>query len=112
MHDITRDFLVSLAAFAAIFGIAYLFFTTRHRERMTMLEKGITPPSFGKKGNTGSLTLKVGMLCVGLSLGIFGGTLLHRHDILDRAPAFFAMTFLFGGLSLILNYVIDKNYNR
>ena len=107
MHEITRDLLVSLSAFATIFGIVYVFLITRYRERMSMLEKGINPSSFNPKPGT-SYTLKLGMLSVGIALGILAGNLLHRTDMLERAPSYFAMIFLFGGLSLIVNFIIDR----
>ena len=108
MHDITRDFLVSLAAFATIFGIIYVFLTTRYRERMSMLEKGIDPSFFASKQNTASNTLKLGMLSVGIALGILIGSLLYKNNLLDKTTANFAMIFLFGGLSLILNFIINR----
>ena len=108
MHEITRDFLVSLAAFSTLFGIVYVIAITRYRERMTMLEKGVDPSLFASKLNTKSNTLKYGMLCVGIALGILIGNILHKNDILDKGTAYFAMTFLFGGLSLILNFIIDR----
>ncbi|HEX6889771.1 MAG TPA: DUF6249 domain-containing protein, partial [Chryseolinea sp.] len=73
MHDITRDFLVSLAAFATLFGIIYIFVITRYRERMSMLEKGVNPSTFGSKDGFASNTLKFGMLSVGIALGILMG---------------------------------------
>ena len=112
MHDITRDFLVSLAAFATIFGIIYIIVITRYRERMSMLEKGITPSTFDQKVGLGSTTLKFGMLCVGISFGILAGNVLYKNELIERAPAFFAMIFLFGGLSLVLNFVIDRKLRR
>jgi predicted MFS family arabinose efflux permease len=108
MHDITRDFLVSLAAFATVFGIIYVFLITRYRERMSMMEKGIDPSFFTSKQNTTSNTLKLGMLSVGIALGILIASLLYKNNLLDKTPAYFAMTFLFGGLSLILNFIINR----
>ena len=112
MHDITRDFLVSLAAFATIFGIVYILVITRYRERMSMLEKGVDPSKFGTKEGQSSNTLKFGMLAVGIAMGILMGNLLYKNEYIERAPAFFAMIFLFGGLSLILNFIIDRNLKR
>jgi hypothetical protein len=110
MHDITRDFLVSLTAFATLFGIVYVVVITRHRERMSMLDKGVTASLFDSKGT--SNTLKFGMLAVAVALGILTGHVLGKNDILDRAPAYFSMTFLFGGISLILNYIIDRSLRK
>jgi hypothetical protein len=112
MHEVTRDLLVSVAAFATVFGIFYLFIMTRYRERMTMLEKGVSPESFSPKHNRGSNTLKFGMLSVGIAFGLIAGNLLYRSDLLDKNSAFSSMVFLFGGLSLILNFIIDRNLKR
>lgn len=111
MHDITRDFLVSLAAFATLFGIVYVIVITRYRERMAMLEKGVDPATLASKNAT-SYTLKIGMLAVGIALGTLMGNLLHQIDLVDRVPAYFGMTFLFGGLSLIINAVIDRKFKN
>ena len=106
MQEVTRDLFVSIAAFGGIFGIAYVFLMTRHRERMTMLEKGTDPSLFNTK--TTSQTLKFGMLCVGIAVGILIGNLLQRNDWLDESVAYLSMIFLFGGTSLILNFLIDR----
>ena len=100
--------LVAIAAFAAIFGIVYVFLMTRHRERMSMLEKGVDPSLFTSKPISTSYTLKIGMLSTGVALGILLGNLLHKTYDIERGPAFLSMVFLFGGLSLIANYMIDK----
>jgi hypothetical protein len=108
MEDITRDLFVSLAAFAAIFGIIYVFLITRHREHMSMLEKGVDPSVFTSKGKAPSITLKFGMLCIGISFGILLGYVFYHNGILDKAVAYLSMTFLSGGTSLVLNFLIDR----
>ena len=108
MHEVTRDLLVSLAAFAGIFGIVYVFLMTRNRERMSMLEKGVDPSRFTSKNNSALQTLKLGMLCVGIAVGILIGHLLYRNNWLDESVAYLSMIFLFGGVSLILNFILEK----
>ncbi len=100
--------VVSIAAFAAIFGIVYVFLMTRHRERMSMLEKGVDPSLFTPRPISQSYTLKFGMLSTGVALGILLGNLLNKTYDIERGPAFLSMVFLFGGLSLIANYMIDR----
>jgi hypothetical protein len=108
MHEITRDLLVSIAAFAGIFGIFYVFLMTRNRERMAMLERGVDPSLFTSKSNSSFQTLKLGMLCVGIAIGILIGHLLYRNNWLDESAAYLSMIFLFGGISLILNFIFER----
>lgn len=108
MQEVTRDLFVSIAAFAGIFGIVYVFLMTRHRERMSMLEKGVNASIFFSKNNTKSQTLKFGMLCVGVAIGILIGNVLSESFYFEDSVAFLSMIFLFGGLSLILNFFIDR----
>jgi len=35
-----EEILIPLSFFAAVFGIAYLYFITRNKERMALIEKG------------------------------------------------------------------------
>ena len=35
-----EEILIPLSMFAAIFGIVYLYFTTRNKERLALIEKG------------------------------------------------------------------------
>lgn len=112
MHEITRDFLVSIAAFAALFGIIYVYLMTRYRERMSMLDKGIDPSQFPAKSNSKSQSLKVGMLFVAIAIGILVGNLLYKNDLLDKSVAYFSMILLFGGISLIIHFLIEKKSNK
>jgi hypothetical protein len=108
MEEVTRDLLVSVAAFAGIFGIIYVFLMTRHRERMSMLEKGINASLFTSKSNSKSQTLKFGMFCIGIATGILIGNVLETAYFFEDSVAYLSMIFLFGGLSLVLHFIIDR----
>ncbi len=41
-----EDFLIVLIIFAAIFGIVFVIAQARNRERMAMIEKGVSPKDF------------------------------------------------------------------
>ena len=43
------EFVVPVAMFACVFGILYVYFTTRNRERMAMIEKGADGEFHGVK---------------------------------------------------------------
>jgi len=107
MTAIQRDLIVALAAFAAVFGIAYVIIMTRYRERMAMMEKGVDTAGPSQRFNR-LLALKTGMFLVGLAIGILVADFFKTHEILSRQVAYASMVTLFGGLSLILNHFIDK----
>lgn len=87
----------------------YVFFIGRHRERMSMIDKGVDANIFyTKKRDSISPTLKFGMLLVGISIGILIGEMLNNLYSMNKGTAYISMIFLFGGLSLIINFLIER----
>lgn len=104
--------LIPISMFAAVFGVLYVYFTTRNKERLLMIEKGVDPSIFvTKKKNTSNMTLKFGMLFVGIAVGILAGALLAPY-VNEEAIAYFSMILLFGGGSLILNANMEKKASK
>ena len=103
-----------IALFATVFGIMYVFYTTRNKERLTLIEKGADASLFNTgKGEVKSFswskfTLKLGMLAMGIAVGIITGALFTQAGVLSEEVNFSSMIFFFGGLSLVLFYVIDR----
>jgi hypothetical protein len=104
-----------IAFFATVFGIMYVHYTTRNKERMALIEKGADASLFntGKEVtrlnyNWGKFTLKTGMLFMGVALGIIAGAILSNAGVLNEGANYPSMIFFFGGLSLVLFYVIDR----
>ncbi|MEP7264521.1 MAG: DUF6249 domain-containing protein [Bacteroidota bacterium] len=108
-----NEAIIPIAMFASTFAILYVFFTTRHKERLALIEKGADASLFntGKKGETkgrSTVTLKLGMLSVGIALGILLGSIIHENEWLPEEVGYFSMIFLCGGISLVLFYFIDR----
>lgn len=103
-----------IALFATIFGIIYLHYSTRNKERMALIEKGADASLFntGREGrfsfSWNKLTLKIGMLAIGIALGILAGALMTNAGMLEDDVNYSSMIFLFGGISLVLFYVFDR----
>jgi len=107
------DIIVPITFIASIFGIIYLYLKSRHRERTTMIQKGMSANSLHNRTKTLATTLKIGMLSIGIGIGILIGYLINYiFTIHDGHIFYFVFTFLFGGLALILNYKIEKNKAR
>lgn len=100
-----------IGAFAMVFGIRYLL----NKEKMAMIERGIDPglrsaqPSAPKP----FLSLKFGLLLVGLGMGILLAlffVLQYRMNEDEAVAVYFGCISIFGGLGLIISYIIEKNW--
>lgn len=85
---------------------------------MALIEKGADASLFntGKERsrsiiNWGKFTLKIGMFLMGIAMGIMAGAILSNAGVLDEDANYPAMIFFFGGLSLVLFYLIDRKNN-
>jgi len=101
--------IVLLIIFGSVGAILWKYLDNRHTEKMTMIEKGVKPGDFKVPFPTWRpnplSNLKWGLLAVFVGLGIM--TANYMHDVLDWDDSVFpAMIFVFGGLSLIVFYVI------
>ena len=101
--------LIPLIVFSSIFGMVYVFLNTRNKERLSLIEKGADASLFAtKKTHRSNLTLKFGMLAVGIGVGILIASILETYTVLDEEVAYPSMIFLFGGLFLVANAMVEK----
>lgn len=108
-----HDVLIVLIIFAALFGIIFVAVSARNRERMAMIENGTDPKAFlhgGKPSVYG--ILKWALLLVGLGLGLFIGNLFETYSELSEEAAYFASTLFFGGLGLLVAFLIQRAAER
>lgn len=77
-------------------------------ERMAMIEKGMNVGEFkGKDTNPTFYTLRLGLLLIGLGLGIICGGILAPMFPQEEV-AYFSSIFIFGGIGLIVAYVLEN----
>jgi len=57
-------------------------------------------------------SLKFGMLFIGVGLGILLANIVVATTVITEEVAYPAMIFLFAGIALVLNFVIDKHDKR
>ncbi len=104
-----EDIIIPVVFFVALFGIIYVFVSARNKERMSMIEKGVNPKDFlqSSRPNVYGI-LKWALLLVGLGLGLFVGSLLETYTEIQEEPAYFASALFFGGMGLVLAFLIQK----
>jgi len=104
------EILIPLSLFATLFGMLYVFLTTRNKERLALIEKGADASMFTSTRSTQAShgALKIGMFLGGLALGLLFGNIIAETTRLKEEVAYISMTLLGGGISLIAYYFIEK----
>lgn len=94
--------------------IATSYFRNRRIERMAMIASNTDAGHF-REGETRPKhyqTMKYGMLMIGLAIGILMGTVLDANTLLHETAAYLSMVLTFGGISLVVFYVLFKNKKK
>ena len=100
---------VPIGSFLATFAILYVYWTTRTRERLALIEKG-TDASVFKTTPSKYALLKWGIFLIGLAVGVITGYFLS--NAVNEVVAYFSMIFFFGGLSLIVAHLILQKLSK
>ena len=108
------EFLIPIFLFGATAAVFWKFFDTRHKERMTIIEKGLVNEDLkhlysgsGWKTNPYS-SLKYGMLAAFIGVGVLVSAFLSQMFFAHEEQITAGIIFLFGGLGLITFYAIAK----
>lgn len=107
------EIVIPLIIFSAIFGVAYVYLTTRNKERLALIEKGADATLFnsGKKGGMGSIVLNLALLAIGIGLGVLVGAALEQGGM-DDDVSYPASIFIFGGLGLVASFFINRKLDN
>lgn len=97
---------------SVIFGsiIAIVYISSKRKERMSIIERNLDPDKYLCSKSTRELSLKYGLLLVGIALGILIGNYLSTTESFIDVPeaAYFSMIFLFGGFALVISHFLIK----
>ena len=100
---IMEGIFVPISFFLAVFAILYVFYTTRSRERIALVEKGLDASIFKTEPNKRRIDLvKWGIFMIALSVGVLLGFLLG--EVINEVVSFFIAILLCGGVGLIIAY--------
>lgn len=98
--------------FGSIFGVFYLFISSRNKERLALIEKGADASIFNVGKRAGSswkvIIINLAFLLMGIGLGVFIANLLDTYSSLDSDAVYPALIFLMAGLGLFVGYTQTK----
>jgi dolichol kinase len=105
MNETLIAILVPLVTMASVFGIVYVVVTSKHKQNMAMIERGINPnENDHKKENKVRDGLFFLMVPIGLIIGYF-----FQIEFKMKGPfPYLIFGFLFMGLSRVIAYYIEK----
>lgn len=96
---------VPIGFFLALFAILYVYWTTRTKERLALIEKGVDAGIF--KGECSQYALvKWGIFLIAVGAGVVAGFGLSR--VINEVVAFFTAILVLGGVGLIVAYAITN----
>lgn len=97
--------------FTIIFGIFYLHYSTRNKERLALIEKGADASIFNIGKRSGSswkvIILNLAFLIMGIGVGAFLGSLIDEYTNLHEG-AVVGVIFITAGLGLYVGYTQTK----
>lgn len=104
--------------FGTIFGVFYLYFSTRNKERLALIEKGADASIFVKGRSNGVapfwkiFILNLALLLIGIGLAIFIASILAYNLGMDEEVAFPGTIFLMAGIGLFVGFTMTKKLDQ
>lgn len=93
--------VISIGAFVMIVFLRQY----EKEERLKMIEHGMDPHSGTQKRRGGGL--KFALVAIGVGIGLLVGNVLDSSGLVYEEVAYFSMSFLFGGIGLLVGYLIE-----
>ena len=100
-----------------IFGIFYLHYSTRNKERLALIEKGADASIFfsAKAAQKSSsvpiwkiVILNMSVLMMGIGAGVFIGAILDAYTLIQSNISIPGSMFLMGGLGLYVGFLLSN----
>lgn len=111
------DILIPISFFAMIFGIFYLIYSTRNRERLALIEKGVDASIFFKGTIKGGPTWKIlilntAFLLIGIGLGFFIALFLSTYTSMNSDVVYPATIITMSGVGLLVGFNRAKDLDK
>lgn len=109
--------LVPLSFFLMIFGIIYLIYSTRNRERLALIEKGVDSSIFfqGREKAVAMwkiVVVNLAFLLIGCGVGIFLALLITTYTSLEDGAVYPSIIFIMAGVGLLTGFRTAKDLEK
>lgn len=109
--------LIPITFFIVLFGIYYLHYSTRNKERLALIEKGADASIFvhGKKPTTllwKVIILNLALLLMGIGAGVIIGGAIFNSTTVNAEIAMPGSIFFMAGLGLLIGFFLTKNMDK
>jgi tellurite resistance protein TehA-like permease len=115
------DLLIGVLAYVCVFGVLvwglFMFMkliAAKKKERLELARHGVVPPPEAKPSPNKYVSLRNGVLCIGIATGLIAGIIFILYGGYDYYVEFLILcssTILCLGLSYIVFYLIVKDKN-
>lgn len=106
--------LIPISLFIVIFGIYYLHYSTRNKERLALIEKGADASIFYTPKDKKAapvwkiLLLNLAVLLMGIGVGVFLANILNQYVGMDEEVAYPGSIFLVAGIALFIGFKMTQ----
>ncbi|MGN6800817.1 MAG: DUF6249 domain-containing protein [Ginsengibacter sp.] len=110
------NILIPIVLCLVIFGIFYLYYSTRNRERLALIDKGVDAGIF-MRGKTSSgigkfIILNLALLFMGIGIGVFIALILSTYTSLNSDAIYPATIFTMAGFGLFVGFNMTKKMEK
>lgn len=109
------EIIVPVSFFAMMFGIVVLvtYYRNKRMERTALIASGRDASIFKEEEKKTRLSsLKYGIFLAGLAIGFIVGDVLAAGRAVSEEVAYISMTLLFGGIALLVFYLIARKISN
>ena len=115
-QTVMEAILIPITFFLVIFGIYYLYYSTRNKERLALIEKGADASIFVHGGKPTIVVWKIvilnlALLLMGIGTGVLLGGILESFGVNDEV-SFPGSIFMMAGLGLLIGFFLTKNMDK
>lgn len=111
------EVIILAIIFGAIFGVFYLFFSTRNKERLALIEKGADASIFMTKRQEAApiwkvFILNLAVLLMGIGAGILLALMIQNIFGISDEALFPGLIFLTAGTGLLVGFKMTKDLEK